>query len=262
VTADPQVGEDRRRVADRDATGTGTAQGLLLDYGGVLTTPVGDTFTSFERWLGVPDGLVLRLLAATGDGDGALVARLERGELAPEDFEAELARMLTGVGHRPPPGSLLRRLFAELEPAGRLWEVAVEARDAGRRTGLLSNSWGLGFYPWDRLERVFEVVVISGQVGLRKPNPAIYALAADRLGLPPTAVVFVDDLERNVTAAEQAGMLGVLHRGDELATSQLVRELLGLPSEATLPCDALTPPANRSTGADSSHPDEAVGCAS
>lgn len=250
MTADPNGSRHSRQVADHDVPNRGTARGLLLDYGGVLTTPVVETFRAFEQWLGVADGVVLRLLAGAGDGDGALVARLERGEIAPVDFDAELARLLTGIGHRPPPGSLLTRLFAQLQPAGRLWDVAVDARDAGRRTGLLSNSWGTGFYPWDRIGGVFEVVVISGQVGLRKPDPAIYALAADRLGLPPTAVVFVDDLERNVTAAERTGMLGVLHRGDESATSQVVRELLGLPLEATPPGEHAGTASGRADGAD------------
>ena len=109
--------------------------------------------------------------------------------------------------------------------------AAVAAlRRGGVRTGLLSNSWGFEGYPRERFGELFDAVVISGEVGLRKPDPAIYALAADRLGLPAAACVFVDDLDTNVHAAEAAGMTGVVHTGAEHTLPRLAA-LLGVDPE-------------------------------
>jgi epoxide hydrolase-like predicted phosphatase len=215
--------DDRRRPVARGH------RGLLLDYGGVLTTPVTASFASFEQQAGIPAGRVVALLvAASRSDDGGLIGALERGELAVDRFEAALAELLTSDGHRVPAGPLLAGLFATLRPDGPLWDLAVRARAAGHRTGVLSNSWGTGLYDHERLAAAFDVVVISGEVGLRKPDPAIYRLAADRLDLPPTDVVFVDDLEHNVDVARRVGMAGVLHTGDGAVTAATVAALHGL----------------------------------
>jgi putative hydrolase of the HAD superfamily len=105
-------------------------------------------------------------------------------------------------------------------------DVVRKARAAGIRTGLLSNSWGFD-YPREGWPELFDAVVISGEVGLRKPDPEIYALAADRLGLPAESIVFVDDLPPNVRAATAAGMVGVLH-SEAAATAAELETLLGL----------------------------------
>jgi epoxide hydrolase-like predicted phosphatase len=208
---------------------TGTAQGLLLDYGGVLTTPVGRSFVAWERELGAEPGDVLKLLVrAYDDADGGIIGALERGELSTSDFDARVTTLLTERGHVVPQGSVLGGLFAGMRPAGGLWDLAVDARRRGVRTGLLSNSWGTELYPWDRLRATFDTLVISGEVGLRKPDPAIFHLAAEQLGLPPEHCVFVDDLDRNVRAAEQLGMRAILHDGDEERVRGLVEAALGL----------------------------------
>jgi epoxide hydrolase-like predicted phosphatase len=95
------------------------------------------------------------------------------------------------------------------------------ARDAGIRTGLLSNSWGAGRYDAAMLERHFDAAVISGKVGLRKPDPAIYALAAQELGLPPARIVFVDDLPGNLKPARALGMATVRHERAERTIPEL-----------------------------------------
>jgi epoxide hydrolase-like predicted phosphatase len=205
-------------------------RGLLLDYGGVLTTPVRASFLAWERDQGVEKGQILRFLAgAYDDADGGLIGALERGELTAADFDDHLARLLVQHGHEVPEGSLLAGLFAGLRPVDDLWDVAVEARSAGVRTGLLSNSWGTGVYPWDRLHATFDTLVISGEVGLRKPDPAIFRLAAERLGLGVEQCAFVDDLDRNVHAAAELGMHAVHHTGDPQATRDRLQAFLGLP---------------------------------
>ncbi len=201
---------------------------LLLDYGGVLTGPVHRSFARFEHELGIPPGRSYEVLvAASRTTGGGAIGALERGEMTLEAFDAFLRGLLEDAGHPLAPGiELLSGMFAAMEPAGRLWDLAATVRERGVRTGLLSNSWGYGAYPFDRLEEHFDDLVLSGRVGLRKPDPAIYRLAADRLGIRLEACVFVDDLERNVEVATGLGMVGVHHRGDDDATRSAVLSAL------------------------------------
>jgi putative hydrolase of the HAD superfamily len=94
------------------------------------------------------------------------------------------------------------------------------AKRAGFATALLSNSWG-NDYPRDEWDVMFDVVVISGEVGMRKPEHEIFTLTADKLGVPPAQCVFVDDLLPNITAAAEVGMTGVHH----ISQHQTVEEL-------------------------------------
>ena len=203
---------------------------LLLDYGGVLTSPVQDAFTRFERSLGVPPGGSFRLLReAAHSDDGGIIGALERGEIDVAAFDAHLHRLLTDAGYDVAEGTgLLEGMFAAMEPAGELWALADEVRARGVRTGLLSNSWGMSAYPVAQLERSFDTLVISGEVGLRKPDPRIYELAAQRVGVAVQRCVFVDDLQGNVAAAEEVGMHGVHHSGDDAATRAAVLAALDL----------------------------------
>jgi epoxide hydrolase-like predicted phosphatase len=119
-------------------------------------------------------------------------------------------------------------MFAVLPPDPRMAALARRLRAAGVRTALLSNTWGgaEGHDPAE-LEAVFDAVVLSHEVGLRKPDPEIYALAARRLGVPPEACVVVDDLITNVTAAGAAGMRAILHQ-DGPATIAALEAIFGV----------------------------------
>jgi epoxide hydrolase-like predicted phosphatase len=101
------------------------------------------------------------------------------------------------------------------------------AKDAGVKTGLVSNSWGKGRYDRSQFPVLFDGVVISGEVGLRKPEPRIYELGAEAIGLPPAECVFVDDLAGNLKPARELGMATVHHTGAEETIPQLER-LLGV----------------------------------
>jgi epoxide hydrolase-like predicted phosphatase len=96
------------------------------------------------------------------------------------------------------------------------------------RTGLISNSWGVHRYPQDMMDELFDGVVISGLVGIRKPAPEIYALGAEAIGLPPERCVFVDDLGFNLKPAQELGMATVLHTDSEQTVGEL-EALLGVP---------------------------------
>ena len=96
------------------------------------------------------------------------------------------------------------------------------AREHGLKTALLSNSWGnRDSYQFEHFDTLFDGVVISGEVGLRKPDPEIYALAAREIRTPPEQCVFVDDIAANVRGAVKAGMVGVHHTDTEATLGEL-----------------------------------------
>jgi putative hydrolase of the HAD superfamily len=195
--------------------------GLIVDYGGVLTTDVFASFRAFCEAEGLEPETVRDRFRSDPEAR-ALLERLETGALAVAEFEPRLAALLEVESER-----LIRRLFGTMEPDIEMLDGVLAARRAGIRTGLLSNAWGDALaYDDALLEELFDAWVISSEVGLRKPDPAIYELAAERLGLPPPACVFVDDLPGNLKPARALGMATVLHRGDAAATLAEVRALL------------------------------------
>ena len=152
-----------------------------------------------------------------------LLSELEDGRLGVAAFEPQLAALL-GVE----PAGLVDRMFGGMELDLAMVDGVRAARAAGLRTGLLSNSWGADRYAHDVIDELFDDQVISSEVGLRKPDPAIYALAAERLGLPAEACVFVDDLPGNLKPARALGMATIVHRGDATATLAEVGALVGI----------------------------------
>ena len=199
----------------------GDRDGLIVDYGGVLTTDVFASFSAFCEAEGLPPDTVRERFR--GDPEArALLEGLETGALATAEFEPRFAALLEVQSER-----LIERLFGGMAPDTAMIEGVREARRAGARTGLLSNSWGAATgYDRALLDELFDTVVISSEVGLRKPDPAIYALAAERISLEPAACVFVDDLPGNLKPARAIGMATVLHRGEAAETLAEVRALL------------------------------------
>ena len=197
-------------------------KGLLVDFGGVLTTNVFESFRRFCEREGLDPGEVKRLFREDPRALGEL-RRLERGELSEDEF-AERFGPLIGIDDT---GGLVDRLFAGMEADEAMLAAVRRARSAGVRTGLISNSWGAGRYDRSSFEDLFDGVVISGEVGMNKPNAEIFELGAERVGLPPSECVFVDDLRENCEGAEAVGMTVVLHRGAETTVPELER-LLGV----------------------------------
>jgi epoxide hydrolase-like predicted phosphatase len=202
-------------------------RGLVVDWGGVLTTSLQDTMTSWCE----ADGLdyasfrtaMKDWLGASYDEDAVVnpIHALERGEIQAPDFERELAaRLLTTDGERVEAAGLLARMFAGFEMAPSIANALRLAKASGLSTALLSNSWG-NEYPREGWDQMFDVVIISGEVNLRKPEPEIYQLTLDRLGLAATQCVFVDDLRPNVRAAVDLGMVGVHHVEPEQTLDEL-----------------------------------------
>jgi epoxide hydrolase-like predicted phosphatase len=197
-------------------------RGLLVDYGGVLTTDVFASFAAFCTAEGLAPDTVRDAFRTDPDAT-ALLAGLETGELTAAEFEPRFAALL-GVA----PERLIARLFGGMAPDDAMLAGVRAARAAGLRTGLLSNSWSVADYDRAVLAELFDAWVISAEVGLRKPDPAIYALAAERMGLPPETIAFVDDLPGNLKPARALGMTTIVHRGDAAATLTELEGALGV----------------------------------
>jgi putative hydrolase of the HAD superfamily len=197
-------------------------RGLLVDFGGVLTTDVFSSFQAFCEAEGLEPGAVRDRFR----GDPAaqqLLFDLEEGRMSEEEFEPRFAALLEVAD----PIDLIDRLFAGMRPDEDMLEAVAAAKRAGVRTGLISNSWGRGRYDRSRFPELFDGTVISGEVGVRKPLPRIYELGAEAIGLPPAECVFVDDLPFNLKPAAELGMATVHHVSAEQTIPQL-EELLGV----------------------------------
>ena len=209
---------------------------LVVDWGGVLTGSVDTVWSTWAEQDAVDhDHLRAALRGPTATDTGtdtsdagraSLVHALERGELTGPQFEQLVAQELARQGSPVQAHGLLERMLGGLTPSASMLDVVARVKAAGLRTAVLSNSWA-NEYPREGWDELFDVVVISGEVGMRKPEPRIYQLLLDRLALPAGACVFVDDLAVNVAAAVQVGMVGVLHRSVDQTAAEL-EVLLGL----------------------------------
>ncbi|MEU5865089.1 MULTISPECIES: HAD family phosphatase [unclassified Nonomuraea] len=201
--------------------------GVLIDWGGVLTTSLTD---SIARWLAA-DRIdaehyrsVMRELVdhAYQGGEGQnVVHALERGELDGPAFERDLAaRLLTVDGVPPVAEGLLERMFAQFERVDAMYDMLRDVRKNGVKTCLLSNSWS-NTYPRHEWDGLFDAVVISGEVGMRKPEERIFRHALDQVGLPGEQCVFIDDIEANILAARALGITGIHHRDADTTLTEL-----------------------------------------
>ncbi len=208
-------------------------RGVITDWGGVMTNPISETVSAWletDRIDRVSYVTVMREWIRQAYTDGPHrnpIHALERGECTNAEFELELAGRLVQEDGGPVAGpGLLARMFAGSVLDEAMLELFRKLHASGVPTGLLSNSWG-GEYPRHIFPDMFDAVVISSEVGMRKPEPQIFLHAAEQLGLSPQQCVFIDDIEANITAAEQVGFTGVLHRHAD-ATGELLADLLGI----------------------------------
>ena len=225
------------RVTNETGNGAGPSslfRGVIWDWGGVMTNPIRDMVAAWledkdvdhEHYTAVMRPWVIG--AYDHNGDTNPIHALERGECTTEEFEQLLAsRIARRDGVQMVAEGLLTRMFAGSTMAVPMQEAVQAIRTAGLRTALLSNSWGMADYPRHLFPGMFDVVVISGEVGMRKPEERIFRHAAGLLGLDPAECVFIDDIEVNIKAAEAIGMTAILHH-DPAATLARLSELLGL----------------------------------
>jgi epoxide hydrolase-like predicted phosphatase len=186
---------------------------LLIDWGGVLTTSMLESFDAFARREGADVRTAFREDPSARD---ALID-LETGRIDLATFERRLADAL-GVD----PHGLANRLTRDVRPDQTMLAAVRDFHDQGVPTALVSNSWRAEDYDVDDL---FDVIVLSGTLGIRKPDPRIYQHAADRLAIPTARCVFVDDLGGNLKPAKALGMATIRHTDASSTIAQLKRLL-------------------------------------
>jgi putative hydrolase of the HAD superfamily len=187
-----------------------TRTAVLIDFGGVITSSVLRAFEQFGELLGAPPGLVLGLLTHDAAARELLVEH-ECGRIDADAFDRGFAERLSAHGLAVEPEGLLARMQAGLRRDDDTVRLIEDLRAAGVLIALVSNAFGRDCYAGFDLDALADVVVISSEVGIRKPSRRIYALACERLGVDPHQAVMVDDLQQNLDGAARLGIAGVLH---------------------------------------------------
>lgn len=198
---------------------------VLWDFGGVLSSSPFEAFARYEAERGLPPGF-LRTVNAT-NADANAWARLERNEIDLDGFGEAFASESASLGHRVDGREVLELLGGDLRPA--MLRAVRRCREHGLRTALLTNNVVAmdGWHAEVALDELFDVVIESSKVGVRKPDPAAYELVLQELDVPASEVVFLDDLGVNLKPARTMGMRTIKVSEPEQALSDL-ETLLGL----------------------------------
>jgi len=206
-------------------------EAIVCDFGGVLTTPLVESFMAFQDRTGITtEDLGKAMSAATeADGENPLFA-MERGEMTEVAFLERLTDHLEPLlGHRPEMHRFKEIYFEALDPNPGMIELMRELKDEGYRMAMLTNNvreWEPLWRSMLPVDEIFETVVDSGFVGCRKPESKIYELTLERLGMPAAACLFVDDVLVNCEGARKAGLSAVHFQSNEQAIPE-IRAALG-----------------------------------
>jgi putative hydrolase of the HAD superfamily len=207
---------------------------VISDFGGVLTTPLLNSFAAFQDQTGISAESLGRAMQAIAERDGAHpLYELETGRLTEADFLVRLTDALEPeLGHRPQMHDFREIYFEALQPNEPMIDLMREIKDSGRRMALLTNNvreWEPLWRSMLPVDEIFELVVDSGFVGVRKPDPPIYELTLARLnGVGAEECLFVDDVLVNIDAARAMGMSAVHFRDNEQAIPEIC-DTLGMP---------------------------------
>jgi len=200
-------------------------EAIVSDFGGVLTLPLNEAFARAHEEIGIPlDALGQAMRHAAETHGEPPIHTLERGQMTDPEFMSMLQASLTQILGRPVDlDGYGERLMGELTANEPLLDYYRSLRERGLRLAICTNNVREWQPRWrtPEIDALFELVVDSGFEGTRKPEPRIYELVLERLALPATACVFVDDLEVNVAGAREAGLHGV-HFVD---TAQTIAEI-------------------------------------
>jgi putative hydrolase of the HAD superfamily len=206
---------------------------VISDFGGVLTTPLVQSFAAVQDQTGIPFEQLGKAMAEIqlADGEHPLY-ELEKGRLTEEEFLAKLGDALEpALGHRPELHRFREIYFDALDPNQPMVDLMREVKDRGHRMALLTNNvreWEPLWRSMLPVDEIFELVVDSGFVGCRKPDREIYDLTLERLGnADPRECLFIDDTDVNCRAAEELGMSAVHYRQNDQAIGE-IREALAL----------------------------------
>lgn len=199
---------------------------IVSDFGGVLTTPLSGSFQSFADGSGVDLETMGQALTALHERDGIHpLHELECGRLSETAFVESLRDSLADLlGRRVELASLADSLWEGLFPNEAMIAFMASLRAEGYRMGLLTNNvreWELKWRAMAPIDDIFELVIDSAFVGMRKPDPEIYELTVTGLGVPAAECLFVDDIEVNCDAAQAAGMTAVVFRDAQQAIAEM-----------------------------------------
>lgn len=202
---------------------------IICDYGGVLTTPLYDSFLAYEKETGVsPMSWADAMEAGRAELDGEHpLFELECGRISEPEFLELTARYLHPIdGAQPDITGFSARFFANLSPNQPMIELMAELRASGYRMGMLTNNvkeWGPLWRPFLPVDEIFEFVIDSAYEGMRKPDPRIYltTVAAFGDGIEPSDCLFVDDMEPNCDAARELGIRPVQFQTNEQALAEI-----------------------------------------
>ena len=203
---------------------------VISDFGGVLTSPLSGTFQGFAERTGITLAMIGEAFEALHERDGVhLLHELECGRMTEAAFVSALQRALRQASGREVALTGFDELLGDLLPNAPMIELMASLRDEGYRMALLTNNvreWEQRWRALAPIDEIFEVVVDSAFVGMRKPDPEIYELCTARLGVTAAECVFVDDRQDNCAGAEAVGMHAVLYRDVEQAVGE-IRAVLG-----------------------------------
>lgn len=181
---------------------------VIFDLGGVVLGSPLHAIAAYEREIGIPSGFVNQVVMSTTP-DGAW-SRLERGELVMEAFYTAFEADCSDAGQRIDARIMMQRMGEAAAPRPAMLTAIQRLRESGLAVGALTNNWiseeereGGGT---NALRHLFDVFIESSVEGMRKPDPRIYTLACDRLGVEPAHAVFLDDIGRNLKSARELGM--------------------------------------------------------
>ena len=206
---------------------------VISDFGGVLTTPLIQSFAAVQDETGVQFEELGDAMTRIQEEDGRHpLFELETGRLSETDFLRKLGDALEpALGHRPELHRFREIYFDALHPNEPMIDLMRQAKERGYRMGLLTNNvreWEPVWRTMLPVDEIFEVVVDSGFVGCRKPDREIYDLTLERMGGPsPEECLFIDDTDVNCTTATELGMSAVHFRDNDQAIPEL-RNALGL----------------------------------
>ncbi len=204
----------------------GEIQAVISDFGGVLTTPLVQSFMAFQNHSGISPENLGRAMQAIAEADGENpLFELERGEITEAAFLERLGDGLEPLlGHRPELHRFKEIYFEALDPNPLMIELMRELKASGYRMAMLTNNvreWEPLWRPMLPVDEIFETVVDSAFVGCRKPESRIYALTLDRIAIPAEACLFVDDVEVNCEGARKAGIAAVHFQDNDQAISEI-----------------------------------------
>ena len=204
-------------------------QAVIWDFGGVFTTSPFEAFARYEREKGLPENLIRQINSANPLENAW--ARFERSELDLDQFDVEFANEARALGHHVPGKDIIALLSGDFRPD--VIEALRRIKNAGYKTGCITNNVpanmsgskeGRTLYAREIME-MFDHLIESSKIGIRKPNPRIYEMMCEALSVAPSACIYLDDLGMNLKPAKAMGMATIKVESGPQAIGELEKLL-------------------------------------